>query len=268
MEAGQDDGVGLLSDPDGDGEDHVPGYWKDAAGKPALIAHGGDALAGDGVGDLFARMPDGELYVYPGDGYGGVDISRRSTVRLPSGSPDPALFDQIIVGDYDADDRADLFATGTSGELWAFEGYTGATFLTATKIASTAWLERDLVSVGDHDKDGAPDLLWRSGASDRLYLRYGVADSAGGSTIASLATAAASRTGADEVYAEGWSPTTVPVTHLRGTPDVTGDGIPDIWALGSNGDVYFHKGGASTIGTGTAVITRTSEWATTKLTFG
>ncbi|MFF5104365.1 DNRLRE domain-containing protein [Streptomyces sp. NPDC000134] len=268
LEAGQDDGIGLLSDPDGDGEDHRPGYWKGADGKPALIAHGGDALAADGVGDLFARMPDGKLYVYPGDGYGGVDIAQRSTVRLPAGSPDPALFDQIIVGDYDADGRADLFATGTSGELWAFGGYTGASFLEVTKIASTAWLDRDLVSVGDHDKDGAPDLLWRSGVSSRLYLRFGVADSAGGSTIASLATAADSRTGADETYAEGWSTATVPVTHLRGTPDVTGDGIPDIWALASTGSIYFYKGGASVIGTGTAVISSASEWATTKLAFG
>ncbi|MFF3504462.1 DNRLRE domain-containing protein [Streptomyces sp. NPDC003247] len=268
LEAGQDDGVGLLSDPDGDGQDHLPGYWMGSDGKPALIAHGGDAVAADGVGDLFARMPDGKLYVYPGDGYGGVDISQRVTVRLPSGAPDPATFDQIIVGDYDADGRADLFATATGGEMWAFEGYTGATFLTLTKIASTAWLDRDLVSVGDHDKDGAPDLLWRSGASSRLYLRYGVADSAGGSTIASLATAAASKTGADEIYAEGWDTTTVPVTHLRGTPDVTGDAIPDIWALSSAGSIYFYKGGAATIGTGTAVISADSLWGTTKLMFG
>ncbi|MFE7646387.1 DNRLRE domain-containing protein [Streptomyces phaeoluteigriseus] len=268
LEAGQDDGVGLLSDPDGDGEDHLPGYWVGSDGKPALIAHAGDALAADGVGDLFARMPDGKLYVYPGDGYGSVDISQRSTVRLPSGSPDPATFDQLIVGDYDADGRPDLFATATGGELWAFEGYTGATFLTVTKIASTAWLDRDLVSVGDHDNDGAPDLLWRSGSSSRLYLRFGVKDGAGGSTIASLSTAAASKTGADEVYAEGWSTATVPVTHLRGTPDVTQDGIPDIWALSSAGSIYFHKGGAATIGTGTAVISGDSAWATTKLTFG
>lgn len=190
------------------------------------------------------------------------------TVQLPSGAPDPATFDQIIVGDYDADGRLDLFATATGGALWAFEGYTGATFLSLTKIATTAWLERDLVSVGDHDADGAPDLLWRSGSSSRLYLRYGVKDSAGGSTIASLATAAASKTGADEIYAEGWSTTTVPTTHLYGTPDVTGDKIPDIWALASTGSFYFYKGGASVVGTGAAVISSASSWATTKLTFG
>ncbi|WP_406008470.1 DNRLRE domain-containing protein [Streptomyces sp. NBC_00637] len=268
MEAAHDNGVGLLSDPDEDGVDHAPAYWVGADGTAALIAHGGDALGADGIGDVFSRMPDGKLYVYPGDGYGSVDISRRMTVRLPSGSPDPATFDQIIVGDYDADGRVDLFATATGGEMWAFEGYTGATFLTVTKIATTAWLDRDLVSVGDHDADGAPDLLWRSGSSSRLYLRFGVKDSAGGSTIASLATAAASKTGADEVYAEGWSTATVPTTHLYGTPDVTNDGVPDLWALSSAGSIYFYKGGAAVIGTGTAVISADSAWATTKLRFG
>ncbi|MPY56808.1 DNRLRE domain-containing protein [Streptomyces spongiae] len=268
MEAAHDNGTALLADPDEDGEDHKPGYWMGADGKPALIAHGGDATGADGVGDLFARMPDGELYVYPGDGYGSVDISGRMKVRMPSGAPDPSTLTQIIVGDYDSDGRADLFATDASGALWAFEGYTGVTFLSATKMASAAWTERDLVSVGTHDTDDAPDLVWRSGASSRLYIRFGVEDSAGGSTLASLSAAANSKTGADEVYAEGWPAATVPATHVFGSPDVTGDGIPDIWALASDGTVKFHKGGAATLGAGTAVISAASEWATTKLTFG
>ncbi|GAA3809881.1 VCBS repeat-containing protein [Streptomyces phyllanthi] len=268
LSAAHDDGTGLLTDPDQDGEDHAPGYWMSEDGKPALIAHGGDALGADGLGDLFARMPDGKLYVYPGDGYGSVDTAGRMTVRLPSGSPDPATFDQIIVGDYDLDGRVDLFATAGAGELWAFDGYTGASFLSVTKIASTAWATRDLVSVGDHDKDGAPDLVWRSGSSSRLYIRYGVKDSAGGSTIASLSAEVNSKTGADEIYAEGWPTTTMPVTHIHGSPDVTGDGIPDIWALASDGSIKFYKGGATTLGTGTAVISASSEWATTKLSLG
>ncbi|MFJ9585527.1 DNRLRE domain-containing protein [Streptomyces acidicola] len=268
LSAAHEDGVGLLTDPDGDGEDHRPGYWMGEDGKPALIAHGGDALGADGIGDLFARMPDGKLYVYPGDGYGSVDIAGRMNVRLPSGSPDPATFDQIIVGDYDLDGRVDLFATAGAGELWAFKGYTGASFLSVTKIASTAWAERDLVSVGDHDGDDAPDLVWRSGASDRLYIRYGIKDGGGGSTIASLSTAVDSRTGADEIYAEGWSTTTVPRSFLYGTQDVTNDGIPDIWALASDGSIKFYKGGATKLGTGTTVISSASEWATTKLSFG
>ncbi|WP_200308612.1 DNRLRE domain-containing protein [Streptomyces adelaidensis] len=268
LSGAHDDGVGLLADPDGDGEAHLAGYWMGEDGKPALIAHGGDASGADGVGDLFARMPDGELYAYPGDGYGSVDISQRMTVRLPSGSPDPATFDQIIAGDYDLDGRVDLFATAGAGELWAFEGYTGVSFLSVTKIASTAWAQRDLVSVGDHDGDDAPDLVWRSGSSDRLYIRYGVEDGDGGSTIASLSAAVGSKTGADEVYAEGWSTGSVPTSFLYGTPDVTGDGIPDIWALAADGGVKFYKGGASTLGSGTTVISSASGWSTTKLSFG
>ncbi|MFE2041772.1 DNRLRE domain-containing protein [Streptomyces sp. NPDC059477] len=268
LSAAHDDGIGLLTDPDRDGTDHLPGYWMGPDGEPALIAHGGDALGADGIGDVFARMPDGELYIYPGDGYGSVDISRRMSVRLPAGSPDPATLDQIVVGDYDLDGRTDLFATAAGGALWAFDGYTGATFLHVTKISATAWLERDLVSVGDHDDDGAPDLLWRSEASSRLLLRYGVGDSAGGSTIASLSTAAASRTGADTVYAEGWDTTTVPVTHLRGTPDVNGDGIPDLWAVAGDNAVHFYQGGASVLGSHVAVISPDSDWRTGQLTLG
>ncbi|MEU5343998.1 DNRLRE domain-containing protein [Streptomyces sp. NPDC020766] len=268
MEAAHDDGTGLLADPDKDGEDHQPGYWVGADGKPALIAHGGDATGADGVGDLFARMPDGELYVYPGDGYGSVDIAARMKVRMPSGSPDPSALTQIIVGDYDLDGRADLFATDTAGTFWAFDGYTGASFLSTTKMTTTAWATRDLVSVGDHDKDGAPDLLWRQDSTSELKLRFGIKDSSGGATLSSLAAAANSKTGADELYASGWSTTAAPMTHLYGTPDVTGDDIPDIWALASDGAIKFYKGGAATLGTGTTVISSGSEWATTKLAFG
>jgi hypothetical protein len=271
LEAAHERGTPLLADPDGDGGDHLPGYWTDADGNPALIAHAGDSYPGDGISDLFARMPDGKLYVYPGDGYGSVDIARRMTVRLPANAPDPAVFDQIIVGDYDSDGRTDLFATTEGGGMWAFDGYTGAAFTTATKIAVSAWAPRDLVSIGDHDGDGAPDLVWRSEVSDRLYVRYGVKDTegtAGGSTIASLATAAASRTGKDEIYAEGWAEGATPVTHLYGTPDVTGDGVPDLWSVASDGSVKFYKGGKKSLGSGTAVISSGSKWATTKLTFG
>lgn len=78
----------------------------------------------------------------------------------------------------------------------------------------------------------------------------------------------ASKTGADEVYAEGWETTIAPVTHLRGTPDVTGDEIPDLWSLRSDGAIYFYKGGASVIGSRAVVISASSEWATAQLAFG
>ncbi|MGV9313721.1 hypothetical protein ACWDR0_16255 [Streptomyces sp. NPDC003691] len=35
--------------------------------------------------------------------------------------------------------------------LWVFTGCTGAAFHTAIQLSVTAWTNRDLVSIGDHD---------------------------------------------------------------------------------------------------------------------
>jgi len=153
------------------------------------------------------------------------------------------------------------------GGMWAFTGYTGASFSAATQIATTAWADRDLVSIGDHNADGEPDLLWRSTASGNLYLRYGIADSNGGSTLASLSTAAGSLTGTDATYATGWTQANMPLPQLYGTPDVTGDGIPDIWTLTSDHSVKVYAGGAKALGSGTEVISSASGWEA-KLAFG
>ncbi|MER5728957.1 hypothetical protein ABT084_11595 [Streptomyces sp. NPDC002138] len=109
------------------------GYWKDAAsGKSALITHSTDWFPGDGLTDLIARMPDGKLYVYPGDGNGRVDISRRLEILLPAGSPNTATLTQLIAGeDVTGDGMPDFFALGDNGDtFWAFTGYTGASFST------------------------------------------------------------------------------------------------------------------------------------------
>ncbi|MEV7427950.1 FG-GAP-like repeat-containing protein [Streptomyces sp. NPDC091212] len=262
LEGAHRDGV-ILSKEDGHGD-----YWIGDDGKAALIAHGGDAYPGDGITDLFARMPDGKLYLYRGDGYGSVDIEQRVRLKLPANAPDPATYKQIIVGDYNLDKRPDLFVLTNSGAMWAFTGYTGAVFSSATQLNSNAWGDRDLVSVGDHDKDGAPDLVWRSGASGKLYIRYGKTDAAGGTALASLATAAASKTGIDSTYATGWTTAAKPIHLVYGTPDVTGDGIPDIWAVTDDGAIAIYKGGKSALGAPTTVISAGSGWKTNKLRFG
>ncbi|MCT9078514.1 DNRLRE domain-containing protein [Streptomyces fulvoviolaceus] len=261
LDAAHRDGTILAGSEDDDG------YWKTSSGSPALIAHGGDILPGDGMTDLISRTPSGNLYAYPGDGYGSVNVAERMAVRLPSGAPDPAIFTQMILGDYNLDDRPDLFVTTAVGGLWAFTGYTGASFSTATQISASAWAERDLVSIGDHNADGEPDLLYRSTASGNLNLRYGIADSNGGSTLASLTTAAGSLTGADTTYATGWTASAMPMPLLYGTPDVTGDDIPDIWTLTSENSVKIYPGGAKALGSGTTVISSTSGWEA-KLAFG
>ncbi|MCZ7433244.1 DNRLRE domain-containing protein [Streptomyces sp. WMMC1477] len=226
------------------------GYWADATDEPALISHTGDWFPGDGITDLLARMPDGKLYLYPGDGYGSFDVSQRLPVLLPDGAPDSAELTEVVTtDDITGDGHPDALAIA-GDELWAFSGYTGGAFTEARLLETdTAWATRDLVIVDDLTGDNATDLLFRTGISGAgLQLRHGRADAGGGVDLASLGSAAASGTGQDEVYdTSAWLPEHLPV--LRGTPDVTGDGIPDFWATAYTGVLFLYPGGPQTHGT-------------------
>ncbi|MFC9295784.1 VCBS repeat-containing protein [Streptomyces sp. NPDC057011] len=234
------------------GKPVAPGYWKDpATGKPALIGHSTDWFPGDGLTDLIARMPDGKLYVYPGLGIGQFDVGRRMEVLLPQGAPDPATLTQIVVTeDVTGDGLADMFALGAGGDtFWAFTGYTGASFTSVKQIGNPGWKARDLIGVRDVSGDGIADLLFRDDANpDRgLILRKGKAGTNGGVDLNSLATAAASNGGKDITYAtSGWGRASYPM--LLGTRDATGDGIPDIWVVGTWGHQWLYQGTTTAIG--------------------
>ncbi|GGT46036.1 hypothetical protein GCM10010271_57710 [Streptomyces kurssanovii] len=256
------DGAGNLRSYAGDKGDvniHMPGahgndtlvedgFWAGTDGKPALISHATDWYPGDGINDLLARMPDGRLYLYPGDGYGGFDVGRRLVVEMPQGAPDPATLTQIkVVGDITGDRRPDAFAR-IGVQLWAFTGYTGGAFTEARLLANGTWDTRDIVNVADISGDGVADLLWRGEEVGRgLLLRHGKPASGGGVDLNSLALAANSGTGADELYGSGgWSRSMMPMLH--GTPDATGDGVPDLWAVTTEGLLYFYPGKSTTHG--------------------
>lgn len=253
--------------PAGQAAHGVPTYAAAPSGhfKGALITHNGDIYGGDGLQDLVVRL-DGKLWVYPGDGYGAVDIDKRREIILPEGAPSPADLTQIVsAGDATGDGRTDFFATvkaGADDELWAFTGYHGATIDQAIRLSASAWKDRDLVTVQDITGDGVTDLLYRTDVSARLLLRKGIVASGGGVDLNSLAAAANSSGGADIIYgASGWSSTDVPL--LTGTPDVTSDAIPDIWAVESNGSVRLQSGSRTSLtGTGSEIIGPASYWQT------
>lgn len=233
-------------DKDPNGDDRPP-YVAAPSGhfKGALITHNGDITGGDGLQDLVVRV-GGKLWVYPGDGYGAVNIDKRQEILLPDNAPSPASFTQIVAaGDITGDGRTDFLATvdnGTDDELWAFTGYHGATVDQAIRLLASSWKDRDIVTVQDVSGDGVADLLFRSDVSGRLLLRKGIAASSGGVNPNSLATAANSSGGTDHEYAaSGWTRSAVPM--LVGIPDTNGDAIPDIWAIRSDGSVGFYTGG-------------------------
>ncbi|MET7599953.1 DNRLRE domain-containing protein [Streptomyces sp. NPDC005481] len=247
-------------DPNGD---DLPPYVAAPPGhfKGALITHNGDIYGGDGLQDLVVRV-GGKLWVYPGDGYGAVNVDKRREILLPEGAPSPADFRQIIAaGDATGDGRTDFFAT-VGDALWVFTGYHGATIDQATRLSGSAWTERDIVTAQDISGDGVTDLVYRTDISSRLLLRKGIAASGGGVSLTSLGSAANSSGGVDTEYgASGWSRAGIPL--LIGTPDVNGDNIPDVWTVHANGSVRFYAGGRTALsGSGTEIIAPASYWKT------
>ncbi|MGV9954137.1 DNRLRE domain-containing protein [Streptomyces cellulosae] len=247
-------------DPNGD---DLPPFVAPLSGhfKNALITHNGDIYGGDGLQDLVVRLGD-KLWVYPGDGYGAVNIQRRVEILLPDNAPSPAFLTQIVsAGDATGDRRTDFFAT-VGEELWAFTGYNGATIDKAIRLSATPWSDRDIVTVQDVSGDGVTDLVYRTDVSGRLLLRKGIAAPGGGVDLSSLATAAASADGADSVYgSSGWGSANIYL--LIGTPDANNDGVPDIWTVRTDGTVRFYAGSKTALsGAGSEIVGTSVYWKT------
>ncbi|MFD5780694.1 DNRLRE domain-containing protein [Streptomyces sp. NPDC126933] len=252
-------------DPNGD---DLPAYTAAPSGHfdGALITHNGDIYGGDGLQDLVARV-DGKLWVYPGDGYGAVNIDKRREILLPAEAPDPSTFSQIVsAGDATGDSKADFFVT-VGDALWVLTGYNGATIEQATRLSSSSWTERDIVTAQDITGDGVTDLLYRTDVTGRLLLRTGIKAASGGVDFNTLAAAANSAGGLDTPYgASGWSSTAVP--HILGTPDTNGDSIPDIWTVPSNGSVRLYLGSRTALSGNGSEIIGTYSWWKTRQTIG
>jgi hypothetical protein len=192
-----------------------------------------------------------------------VNTDKRQQIALPANAPEPATYTQIMAaGDVVGNDgRPDLFVIA-NGEFWAFTGYNGASYQTATVLAASGWADRDLVMVRDISGDGVADLLYRTDASGRLLLRTGVKAGAGGVSLPSIASAANSAKGLDDEYADsGWHRTSV--KQFVGGGDANMDKIPDFWALLADGGVRFYPGARTTHATPVAVI-GTGNWSTMK----
>ncbi|MEU6226725.1 DNRLRE domain-containing protein [Streptomyces sp. NPDC047042] len=254
---------------DGTATLNPPGHWYDAAStlgnKAALIAHYQDTYPGDGTTDLFARTPDGGFWLYPGDGYGSFDVAQRMKIRLPSNAPAPSTWIQLkALGDITGDKLPDLVLRNAAG-LWVLSGYTGGSVQTATQMNADAWARRDVVNLADMNKDGVADLLWRNLDNGNMYLRRGKPGTAAGSVDLNSLMLATNAVNGDEPFGTSW--TEANVNSAIGIPDLSGDGIPDIWArFASDGHMsIYHPSTTNTNGPVKTVIG--SGW-NEKLAFG
>jgi|GEM_PF-2527676 len=151
------------------GRSLISGGW----GPYENIIAGGD-LNDDGRGDIVARDSGGSLYLYPGNGAGG--LSPR--VRIGGGWGGYVV---VGVGDWDHDTHADLMARDASGQLWLYRGrgrsaVAGNFFLERVSQGANWQTLNAIVGIGDANYDNNPDLLTRVAATGLLRMYPGRGD--------------------------------------------------------------------------------------------
>jgi hypothetical protein len=122
----------------------------------------------DGYPDLLAvQSATGALYLYPGRG-------TSLGPRLSLGTGWNSLDELAGVGDFNRDGAPDLIARQkATGELFLYPGRTSR-FGPRVRIGTSGWNNlRDLVGVGDFNRDGYPDLITVEKSTGLLYLYPG-----------------------------------------------------------------------------------------------
>ncbi|MFG2293720.1 FG-GAP repeat domain-containing protein [Streptomyces sp. NPDC048603] len=180
-----------------------------------LIAAGD--LTGDGRGDLLARTPSGDLYLYRATGAAtGEPFAGR--VKVGGGW---GIYDQIVgANDVDADGYADLLAKDLNGNLYYYKGTgsTSAPFKARTWVGGGWNTYNKIVAADDWTGDGKADLFGVLPGGD-LYF------------YASLGNGKFS---AREKNGSGWQAEEIlvnsGVTPVYGKHSVSGiDGTNEIW---------------------------------------
>lgn len=147
--------------------------WDESFGDLSKWDNAGD-FTGDGRPDLIGRVAaTGELYVYPGNGTGGVD--RDARVKIGTGWN---AMDTIVTGyDYNYDGKTDIVAREKGGgTLWLYPGTGNGKVGARTALDAVAVADLDrITSGGDFNHDGFPDLLAQNKSDGCLVILFGQA---------------------------------------------------------------------------------------------
>jgi hypothetical protein len=192
------------------------------------LAAPGD-LDGDGVPDVLAATPGGQLRIYSSalheTGWGGVSGTYDPTVSPTVVGPGWNVYSKLLSpGDLNADGRPDLLARDHDGGLWFYAGTGSATAPFRARVrVGTAWNMYDQVlGAGDFDGNGYGDVIARD-VQGRLWLYPGVGNG---------------RLGARRQIGTGWQI----FNQIIGDVDWNGDGHLDLLARTFDGRMWFYAG--------------------------
>ncbi|MHA6762145.1 FG-GAP-like repeat-containing protein [Streptacidiphilus sp. PAMC 29251] len=117
----------------------------------AFTRHGD--FTGDGNEDLIARGPSGGLWLYPGNGKGGLNA------RHPLSGNWSSFTDITATGDLNGDGKDDLIARSPGGSLWLYLGNGKGGFSTHRRVGGGWNSMTAIAAVGDMTGDGRSDLV-------------------------------------------------------------------------------------------------------------
>lgn len=188
-------------------------YTVPAAGPPSAHDYNGDGKA-----DVLASDTAGNLYLYPGDGAGGL-LPRQVALPAPAWS---TVTDTITPGDFNRDGKPDLLAR--AGDiLWFYPGDGAGSFGARVQVSSGWSTMSQLFSPGDFSGDGIPDFMGRLSTGElRLYEGNGTGGQRTPTTVGT-----------------GWNI----MNAILSTGDFNGDGKGDVLARRSDtGALWLYPG--------------------------
>ncbi|HEU5007710.1 MAG TPA: VCBS repeat-containing protein, partial [Jatrophihabitantaceae bacterium] len=192
----------------------------------------------DGQPDLIARKPDGTLWLF--DNSGNATAPYGSPVQIGSGWQ---AYDTIAAADIDGDGFADVIARDASGQLYLYRNSQQATapYPTGAPIGSGFGAYATLL-LGDVNGDGYADLIAiKPDGTQWLFVNTQNPAAPFGSPV--------------QLAGSSWD-----IYNPIVLVDIDGDGLVDLVARSSNGDLWLYvntgnaakpfTGGRTNIGTG------------------